>query len=250
MNYYDYLKSAEWQQIARQVKERAGFRCQVCNSQERLVAHHRSYAHLGDETANMGDLVCLCTPCHERFHEPKDVGGRMVVTRMPVRVTPPLLDPRPPKAPAAKPYKVKKKEERRLKRETRLLKAAIQSVKARQRNEAVRKKAIAMGLIAPRKDEQPPVPVLPPPPTPRQLKRQAMIATYDHEADMPPGDPIVLTQALVDQLKTRAGAFTNASIAAFDIPRPFVKGWTFRLIGRVVSRDTYMQCLRGRAIYH
>lgn len=83
--YHDYLRSDAWKVVARTVKEHAGFRCQVCNSPDDLVAHHRSYAHLGDEMNHLGDLTCLCRPCHERYHDPKEVNGRMVCMRMPVK---------------------------------------------------------------------------------------------------------------------------------------------------------------------
>lgn len=88
LSYYEYLKTPEWANVARTVKERAGFRCQVCNRANDLVAHHRSYAHLGDEMNHLGDLTCLCRPCHDLYHDPREVDGRMVCMRMPSRREP------------------------------------------------------------------------------------------------------------------------------------------------------------------
>lgn len=66
--YQEYLKTDYWKEVQRQVKLRAGFRCQVCNSQMDLVAHHRCYDHRGNELEHLGDLICMCQRCHSLFH--------------------------------------------------------------------------------------------------------------------------------------------------------------------------------------
>ena len=73
--YDDYLQSPAWQQQRREAIQRAGGRCQVCNSSGPLEVHHRTYQRLGREAP--GDLTVLCRACHARFHE----GGRMPVRR-------------------------------------------------------------------------------------------------------------------------------------------------------------------------
>lgn len=65
--YHAYLKSATWQAKANEAKRRAGYRCQVCNSPERLEAHHRTYERLGCELP--ADLTVLCAVCHSLFSE-------------------------------------------------------------------------------------------------------------------------------------------------------------------------------------
>lgn len=65
LNYRDYLASDEWHVKADAAKERAGRRCQVCNSQGPLDCHHRTYERIGDEHPD--DLTVLCRPCHELF---------------------------------------------------------------------------------------------------------------------------------------------------------------------------------------
>lgn len=66
--YAEYLKSDYWKQVTALVKERADFRCQVCNSPHDLEAHHRSYAHRGSELQHISDMTCLCRRCHGIFH--------------------------------------------------------------------------------------------------------------------------------------------------------------------------------------
>lgn len=69
--YQEYIQSKKWKAIAALVKEMAGGRCQVCNSDKNLHCHHRTYEHLYNEEAHLGDLTCLCRDCHELFHSAK-----------------------------------------------------------------------------------------------------------------------------------------------------------------------------------
>ncbi len=66
--YADYLTTDYWKAVVLAVKERAGYRCQVCNSQHDLQAHHRCYDHRGKELDFLSDLTCLCRRCHGIFH--------------------------------------------------------------------------------------------------------------------------------------------------------------------------------------
>lgn len=68
MIYSDYLETDYWKAVAAKVKARAGYRCQLCNSQHDLCAHHRTYDHRGKELDYLDDLTCLCRRCHEIFH--------------------------------------------------------------------------------------------------------------------------------------------------------------------------------------
>ena len=69
MNYKDYLQTDYWKAVAFKVKERAEFRCVVCNSSEGLSAHHRTYDHRGNELSHLNDLTCLCGACHNLYHK-------------------------------------------------------------------------------------------------------------------------------------------------------------------------------------
>lgn len=66
--YEDYLKTDYWKAVAVEVKKRAGYKCQLCNSQHDLCAHHRDYSHRGSELEHLDDLTCLCRRCHNIFH--------------------------------------------------------------------------------------------------------------------------------------------------------------------------------------
>lgn len=66
MEYKEYLQTDHWKKLAEETKRLAGYRCQVCNSQDNLNTHHRTYERKGDELQT--DLVCLCKECHELFH--------------------------------------------------------------------------------------------------------------------------------------------------------------------------------------
>lgn len=66
MDYAEYLASDDWYQRAKEAKERAGWRCAVCNSKSPVEAHHRTYQRLGCERNS--DIVVLCRRCHKLFH--------------------------------------------------------------------------------------------------------------------------------------------------------------------------------------
>jgi hypothetical protein len=63
--YAEYIRSDTWKAKADSAKERARYRCQVCNGNDRLEAHHRTYARLGDEIPE--DITVLCHKCHEKY---------------------------------------------------------------------------------------------------------------------------------------------------------------------------------------
>lgn len=65
MTYLTYLRSATWRSKRIAALERAGQRCQVCNSPDKLQVHHRTYERLGNELPE--DLTVLCDDCHTLF---------------------------------------------------------------------------------------------------------------------------------------------------------------------------------------
>lgn len=65
--YVEYLRSEHWRERRKGAMERAGHRCQVCNSSGPLDVHHRTYARRGCELPE--DLTVLCRKCHETFHK-------------------------------------------------------------------------------------------------------------------------------------------------------------------------------------
>lgn len=66
-DYSVYLASEHWQITRAFALDHAGHRCQVCNANERLDVHHRTYARRGAELPQ--DLIVLCRKCHEIFHK-------------------------------------------------------------------------------------------------------------------------------------------------------------------------------------
>lgn len=67
-DYQEYLQSDEWKSTRDAARERAGYRCQVCNTDGPILdTHHRTYERIGDELP--GDLIVLCRDCHDAFHE-------------------------------------------------------------------------------------------------------------------------------------------------------------------------------------
>lgn len=71
MPYQDYLQTDHWRKTARAAKERAGFRCALCNERGQLHAHHRTYERRGAEIET--DVIALCADCHRNFHKFKRV---------------------------------------------------------------------------------------------------------------------------------------------------------------------------------
>lgn len=67
MPYRDYLQTQEWAEKREQQLVEDGWRCRICNSDEGLQVHHRTYANRGSEQP--GDLITLCAGCHRTFHE-------------------------------------------------------------------------------------------------------------------------------------------------------------------------------------
>jgi len=68
MQYKDFLQTPYWKLVAARAKHRAGYRCSMCQKDENLAAHHRSYAHHGAEIFYPEDITCVCKECHTTFH--------------------------------------------------------------------------------------------------------------------------------------------------------------------------------------
>lgn len=67
VNYASYLSSHAWKIRAREMREKANFKCQLCACTDKpLNVHHNNYERLGRERDD--DLIVLCEPCHQKFH--------------------------------------------------------------------------------------------------------------------------------------------------------------------------------------
>jgi len=68
VNYASYLSSHTWKMKAREMREKANFKCQLCACTDKpLNVHHNNYDRLGRERND--DLIVLCEPCHNKFHQ-------------------------------------------------------------------------------------------------------------------------------------------------------------------------------------
>lgn len=70
MPYRDFLDTPYWSLVSWYAKARAGFKCKLCNSQNGLQTHHRTYDNHGYELYRWNeDLIVLCESCHQHFHD-------------------------------------------------------------------------------------------------------------------------------------------------------------------------------------
>jgi hypothetical protein len=77
LDYREYIQTREWKAKAMAAKERAGWRCQICNRHKdevTLDAHHRTYERLGNELPM--DITVLCRDDHEMYEKAKKNGRR------------------------------------------------------------------------------------------------------------------------------------------------------------------------------
>ena len=86
--YQAHLASPYWKSVRKLVKQRDGNRCRICNIDEELTVHHRTYKHVGGEMEHLGDLTTLCRSCHELFHAFTDANRK--AKRKPRRPVRPL----------------------------------------------------------------------------------------------------------------------------------------------------------------
>lgn len=66
-NYKDYLNSEAWKIKKLRCCALAENKCEICESGEKLTAHHYNYFRLGEEEDR--DLFCLCNVCHWLYHK-------------------------------------------------------------------------------------------------------------------------------------------------------------------------------------
>lgn len=64
--YQYYLRSDAWEEKKKQVFERDGYRCVLCNA-EATQCHHKHYENIGKEL--LSDLASMCESCHYATHE-------------------------------------------------------------------------------------------------------------------------------------------------------------------------------------
>lgn len=71
--YKEYIKSHQWRKRRNEYYRTHPKECVVCKSTRMIGLHHMTYKNLGRELDE--DLVALCWPCHERYHEEYSKGN-------------------------------------------------------------------------------------------------------------------------------------------------------------------------------
>jgi 5-methylcytosine-specific restriction endonuclease McrA len=66
-HYKEYLETPHWKKLRALALKEANYQCALCPSTKSLEAHHKIYAHLGQET--LKDIVVLCSLCHSIHHD-------------------------------------------------------------------------------------------------------------------------------------------------------------------------------------
>lgn len=67
MEGVEYWATPEWRSMRAYIIARDGRRCKVCNADQSLSVHHRTY-NRGRGRELPDDLVTLCAACHGNFH--------------------------------------------------------------------------------------------------------------------------------------------------------------------------------------
>lgn len=74
--YDAYIQSKAWGRRISYFYARYGRVCVACGSIEHITVHHMTYAHMGKEPDE--DLVALCKPCHNEYHDINGTQSNMV----------------------------------------------------------------------------------------------------------------------------------------------------------------------------
>ncbi len=259
MLYADFLKTDYWKEVAKQVRKRDGHKCRVCNSPRSLDVHHRDYRFRGFDHLHMDELTTLCHVCHHRHHFPQDEKPRVVIQTV-VK----YVESRPVNHPLRQ-MKLQTKAERRFFRNAaqRLGMKAKQLMKSgRPETERLlelfyrrQPKKFVMSPSEIRQEATPIPKAKGPAQTPPQdglprLNGSVVVGDLNSvEADMPPGEQIVLTREILNKCRAN-GAFTTATVKALGLaPKGMAKGWAIRLEGTTVTRETLLNAMRGRCLY-
>jgi len=71
LQYSEYLQSKHWRHFRENVLKRSNYRCSICNTDNNIHVHHRTYENRGHE--NYEDVIVLCGNCHHLFHKTKHI---------------------------------------------------------------------------------------------------------------------------------------------------------------------------------
>lgn len=69
LSYDDFLKTKYWEYVRNKKFKQSGHKCEVCNCEDHLQIHHKTYTHHGMEHLFLDDLSVLCYDCHKKIHD-------------------------------------------------------------------------------------------------------------------------------------------------------------------------------------
>lgn len=72
LKYRIFLNTNYWKIISRYKKYRSAYKCELCNNENNLHVHHKTYDNHGTEInieVLLKDLIVLCKTCHHKFHD-------------------------------------------------------------------------------------------------------------------------------------------------------------------------------------
>jgi hypothetical protein len=243
-SYDAYLFSEHWAEVKAAAHERAGRKCQICGSTQRLNVHHNTYTRIGEELPT--DVVVLCKKCHEKFH---NIPSQTTPLPQPKRGE--SLDPTTseikPKPKRIKPIPMRKRKringlvelspgkQRKWNRKTEIALDALHhgcpkpSGYPRIMWDLLRKGASPTEALQSHREQAREG-------TPYVKEEPPQKTTQPSPLDPPLDDSqtILITRAIVSALRTRKGGWSRAAIEAIGGTWPLKQGWIHTLIGHRV----------------
>ena len=73
MEYRDFLNTPYWDAVRSKKLFQAYYKCSLCNGNENLQVHHKTYENHGYEHNNLDDLIVLCGNCHSKHHRKGEI---------------------------------------------------------------------------------------------------------------------------------------------------------------------------------
>jgi len=70
-NYWNYIKSSDWQKKCEDFLEGSKKECGWCGSKKNLQVHHKHYTTLGSEKRR--DVNIVCKRCHKSHHDNSEI---------------------------------------------------------------------------------------------------------------------------------------------------------------------------------
>jgi 5-methylcytosine-specific restriction endonuclease McrA len=67
LHYEDFLCTNYWRTISTMLRNEYP-KCQKCRKTGKLIVHHKTYIHHGEEHLHLEDLKVLCNSCHTKEH--------------------------------------------------------------------------------------------------------------------------------------------------------------------------------------